>query len=274
MDQFTWQEETISQLQVEFKRNEDVIAFAVFGSTARLDNKPDFWSDIDGLLVVKDIAFGKFSNDLTGIKFIGEIYSYQHQPGEDSQTYRLVFNDFRKLDLIIIKQPAIDAILYPYSSPYWKDIKVLFSKSTEIKRKLEDAKKEITIAHFSEQQFRDLVNNFWFVASLALYKTVRNDLLISQHLTLDLYKDCLLLGMILRDRETGTNIHKTGGMGNDLAQDLNLSLGKITQGSIINLIDDCGKSFDQLCIKWNPKFLPKHPILNEFIQKAKSELEN
>lgn len=151
---------------------------------------------------------------------------------------------------------------------------MFFSKSDEITQKLKATKKEITLTSFTEQQFKDLVNNFWFVASLSLYKVMRNDLLIAQHLALDLYKDCLSLGMILRDRETGINIHKTGGVGNDIAKNLDIPLERITQLNVLNLIDNCGREFDQLCIKWNQDFSPRHKTLLPQIQKAKSEVES
>lgn len=274
MDKTLWQAETTIQLTDNFKENEDIIAFSIFGSTSSTENKFDFWSDIDGLLVVEDESFKKFSDNLKWIEFIGTIFTYQYQPGEHSQTYRLIFEDFKKLDLVVVKESKIDIVAQSYTGPYWKEINVLFSKSGEIAQKLKTTKKEITLTSFTEQQFMDLVNNFWFVASLSLYKVMRNDLLIAQHLALDLYKDCLSLGMILRDRETGSNIHKTGGVGNDIAKNLDIPLERITQLNVLNLIDNCGREFDQLCIKWSKGFLSKHKTLHPYIQKAKSEIEH
>lgn len=273
MDQLDWREEATEKLKTNFQENNDIIALSIFGSTSNKKNKSDFWSDVDGLLVVKDEAYDKYSTNLNWIKFFGEIYAYQYNSDENTKTFRLVFEDFRKLDLIIIKQSAVNSMIQPNASPYWKDINVLFSKSDEIEQKIKNSKKEISEGCFDEQQFKDLVNNFWFIASSALYKTFRNDLLIAQHLSLDLFKDCLLLGMILRDRETGTNIHKTGGIGNDIAKDMNICLENITQFNIINLIDSCGKEFDQLCIRWNKDFLSKYPVLSQYIQKARFELQ-
>jgi hypothetical protein len=269
-----WQEDTTQQLKEKFKKNDDSILFAVFGSTSSKENYLDFWSDIDGLLVLKDEAFEKYSNNIGWIEFIGNIFTYQHQPGEHSQTYRIVFDDFKKLDLVLIKESVIDAVLQPNVGPYWKEVTILFSKSTELEQKLKNTKKDFPSApHFTDKQFIELVNNFWFNAQLALYKTVRNDLLIAQHLTLELYKDALLLGMIIRDRETGTNIHKHGGIGNDLIKTMTLPLKEINQINIINLIDNCGKEFDQLCIKWNKDFSTKHQVFIQFIEKAKKELQ-
>lgn len=274
MEQALWQENTTEKLNDNFKDKEEIILFAVFGSTSSKENNSDFWSDIDGFLVLKDEAFKKYSNDINWIDFIGTIFTYQYQPGEHSQTYRFVFDNFKKLDLILIKESAVDTILESNSGPYWKEINVLFSKSTKLEQKIKEVKKDLSTApHFNDKQFTDLVNNFWFNAQLALYKTVRNDLLIAQHLTLDLYKDVLLLGMIIRDRKTGTNIHKSGGMGNDLVKAIDLPLKEINQINIINLIDNCGKKFDKLCIKWDKDFTSKHQILTPFIEKARKELQ-
>lgn len=70
MDKPLWQAETTIQLTDNFKENEDIIAFSIFGSTSSTENKFDFWSDIDGLLVVEDESFGKFSDNLKWIEFI------------------------------------------------------------------------------------------------------------------------------------------------------------------------------------------------------------
>ena len=59
-----------------------------------------------------------------------------------------------------------------------------------------------------------------------------------------------------------------------IAKNLDIPLGKITQLNVLNLIDNCGREFDQLCIKWSQDFSPKHKTLRPYIQKAKSEIGN
>jgi hypothetical protein len=53
-------------------------------------------------------------------------------------------------------------------------------------------------------------NSFRFIAALAAAKLGRGDQLIGLHLTLELLRRCLEQAMLLRDRDTDTNIHRHG----------------------------------------------------------------
>ncbi len=67
------------------------------------------------------------------------------------------------------------------------------------------------IPFVTQEQFNEMVHSFRFKSILAVSKkVVGGDLLIALHLAQDLIRDCSVLGIILRDRATGTNIHKYG----------------------------------------------------------------
>lgn len=53
-------------------------------------------------------------------------------------------------------------------------------------------------------------NDIRFLAAIATTKLGRGDRLIGLHLTLELWKRCLEQAMLLRDRDTGTTIHRHG----------------------------------------------------------------
>jgi hypothetical protein len=53
-------------------------------------------------------------------------------------------------------------------------------------------------------------NEVRFIAAMAVTKLGRGDRLIGVHLTLDLLRRCLLEAMLLRDRDTGTTVHRHG----------------------------------------------------------------
>ena len=53
-------------------------------------------------------------------------------------------------------------------------------------------------------------NDVRFLAALAAAKLGRGDHLIGYHLTLDLLRTCLVQAMLLRDRDLGTTVHRTG----------------------------------------------------------------
>jgi hypothetical protein len=53
-------------------------------------------------------------------------------------------------------------------------------------------------------------NDVRFLAALAATKLGRHDRLIGMHLLLELLQACLVQAMLLRDRDEGTHIHRTG----------------------------------------------------------------
>jgi len=57
----------------------------------------------------------------------------------------------------------------------------------------------------------DVANQFWFMASMVLAKLGRNDNLIAAHLVLELCQMVIVIQMLVRDNEKGTNIHRFGG---------------------------------------------------------------
>lgn len=54
-------------------------------------------------------------------------------------------------------------------------------------------------------------NDVRFLAALAVTKLGRGDRLIGTHLVLELMQACLVQAMLLRDRDEGTTVHRTGG---------------------------------------------------------------
>lgn len=266
-----WQKKFTEKIAHNLQNEVGILVFATFGSISNGKNKYDIWSDIDGLLIVKDESYREFSDSLKWAEELGSIFAYQKNQEDNKQTIRLIFDDFKRLDIVIIKYSSIEDITLPEHGPYWSKIDIIFSRSEEITKLLKKTKKVISPPQFSDQQFQGLVNNFWFVASLAVYKVMRNDLLIAQHLFLDLYKNCLLLGMIIRDKDTGTNIHKTGGVGNEIAKDMHILLQSISQANVLGQIDQCGKEFDKLCSKWTNKYIPRYPKFEKFVLKARTE---
>ncbi|MFF4520436.1 hypothetical protein [Streptomyces bluensis] len=56
-----------------------------------------------------------------------------------------------------------------------------------------------------------LVTAFRFDAVLAAVRAARGDMLIGAHLTFQLARHILVIAMLIRDREAGTNHHRFGG---------------------------------------------------------------
>jgi hypothetical protein len=84
-----------------------------------------------------------------------------------------------------------------------------------------------------------------------VYKVVRNDLLIALHLAQELIRDCSVLGMMLRDRATGTNIHKHGGIGNQIVAQLEVTQKPFTPVGILDSIRESNEVFENLACEWS-----------------------
>ncbi|MCL2372460.1 MAG: hypothetical protein FWC78_03560 [Defluviitaleaceae bacterium] len=55
-----------------------------------------------------------------------------------------------------------------------------------------------------------MVNQFWFMAAMVLAKLGRRDNLIAAHLALEICQIIIVMQMLQRDRQKGTNIHRFG----------------------------------------------------------------
>lgn len=107
-----------------------------------------------------------------------------------------------------------------------------------------------------------MADNFWFKAMLASHKVLRDDRLIATHLALDLVRDCCVVGMILRDRATGTNIHHKGGEGNNLIDGWNVPLASYSASDILDSIEQSSNLFDQLASHWSETYRERrYPLL-------------
>lgn len=61
-----------------------------------------------------------------------------------------------------------------------------------------------------EDKVENLVNSFWFTASMVLTKLGRGDNLIASHLALELCRQTIVMQMLIRDRDKNTNTHRFG----------------------------------------------------------------
>lgn len=124
----------------------------------------------------------------------------------------------------------------------------------------------------AEERFLELARNFRFKSMQAVYKVVRNDLLIALHLALDLIRDCCVLEMMLQDRETGTNIHKHGGIGNPFVAEVEVSQKPFTAIGILDSITASNEIFENLACEWSKDYQEKRQLLQDWIEKAKLEI--
>ncbi|RJP47492.1 MAG: hypothetical protein C4584_00365 [Armatimonadetes bacterium] len=269
MDDPLWRESTIKKLTQILQLDNQVLSLSLFGSLVNTEVEKDKWSDIDALLVVEDAAFSKYSDSSDWLNSLGEIFVIMRSTGEQNQTTKVIFSDFRKIDLILLTKSRMLR-----KKPFWTKQVFVFTNSTEVKQFLEDNALKTELDNLNVYDLDKLANDFWFLAFTAVSKVVRNDLLIALHLALDLYRNCLLLGMWLRDKETGTYIHRIGGVRNDLVEKMDIKITDLSKEGILNLIENCGKEFDKLAKEWSPNYEAYAPLFKTAIDQAKKDLQS
>jgi len=268
MDNDLWHEEALKTLGSLAKENPAILSVSLFGSLSKPDIKKDRWSDIDVLVIVKDGTLDQFYPTLEWLKPFGKIFTSNQTQGNDwSVCHKVYFEDFKRMDIILATESDIRK-----QEAQWTKQRVVFLRSDSIRKLLEEKTLDIIYPKENPYTFDSLVNEFWYIAVVATTKVMRNDMLISLHLALELYRKCLELGMWLRDRETGIHIHRTGSVRNDLPAKINIKLEEISRENILSLIEHTGEEFDTLASEWSPDYQKHIPTFKKLIQMAQEDL--
>lgn len=268
----SWQESMLENLTSYFEPNANILGLLLFGSYIQPNYQPDDWSDIDILIVVRDDELKNFFPSAEWLKPLGKIYTFSQSSDNYNCTTRICFEDFSRIDFVITTEANLTEISKWSSVPFFSGLKILFSRSSVVD--------DIATQKFSKQdnpfvtqeQFSEIVHSFRFKSMLAVYKVVRGDLLIALHLAQDLIRDCSVLGMILRDRATGTNIHKHGGIGNKLVLQLEVTQKPFSPLGILDSIKESNVIFERLACEWSNDYQENRQPLLDWIEKAKAEL--
>lgn len=241
---------------------DDVVALALFGSALQDRTSIDLWSDVDFLLVVEEHAFSTFYPSVEWLRDLGGIFAREQSENPFHGTTRICFDDFRRLDLVVTAPSKLRNIEAWTSIPFWRGTSVLFSHSPEVTQILSQVRTSPKLTPPTQTDFEHMTNHFWFKAMLAGYKVMRGDRLIALHLALGLIRDCCVLGMMLRDRATGTSIHREGGIGNSLVDDLQSTHDSYSAAGILHTIEQSAIQFDRLAQEWTNGYQPKSaPLL-------------
>ena len=269
-----WHESMLNKLISYFDQNEDVLGLLLFGSLSKANFQSDFWSDIDILVVVKDNKLGQFFPAVEWMNILGSLYTYNQSSNEFTYTTRICFDNFNRVDFIFATEENLSRVNEWKSIPFFSGIKVIFSRSPIIDQIANQQYVQQKTPSVTEAQFLEIVRDFRFKSMLAVYKVVRDDLLIALHLTQDLIRDCCVLGMMLRDRETGTNVHKEGGRWNQLVEDLEITQHPFTSLGILDSIKGSNLVFEKLACEWSSDYREERDLLFDWIEKAEDDLRS
>ena len=267
-----WNADMLDKLISHFESNEDVVGLLLFGSYSKPEADYDDWSDLDIFLVVKNEQLKKFFPTIEWLDAFGKLYTYAQSSDEFICTTRACFEDFSRIDFVITTEEKLMKLDQWSHVPFDDGATLVFSRSKVVD---EFPRQSIQPREFSpttEDQFLGLVRDFRFKSMLAVYKVVRHDLLIALHLAQDLIRDCCVLGMLLRDRAMGTNIHKHGGTGNQLVAQLETTQKPFTSIGILDSIQASHEIFEKLAREWSPTYQEDRHLLLEWIEKAKLKL--
>ena len=267
-----WHENMLGKLVSYFEPSKDVLGLLLFGSCSKPEFHPDYWSDIDILVVVKDKKLKRFFPTIEWVNYFGKLYTYSQSSDDFKCTTRACFENFNRIDFVITTEGNLAEISKWSGIPFYSGLKVLFSRSKVVDEIATQKHYQQELPPVAQEQFLEMVRNFRFKSMLAVYKVVRGDLLISLHLAQDLVRDCCVLGMMLRDKATGTNIHKHGGIGNQLVQQLEVTQKPFTSLGILESIKESNEVFERLAHEWSSDYQESRQSLFDWIERAKIEL--
>jgi predicted nucleotidyltransferase len=255
-----WQQPFIEVLQQQLYANEDVVALVVFGSAARGEATIDLWSDVDLLLITTDEGLASFFPTVEWLRPLADIYAYEQQSNDLTHTTRICFTDIRRVDLVFMTATALKQ--YDQAT-FWQPGKIVFAKVSAVSEKLRQTSHISAFSLPSAEDFRRMVEQFWYRSTVAVYKVIRDDWLIAWHLSLELIQDCCVLGMMLRDRQGQTNHHRASGLGNDIVVQLPTFPATFTAAAILDVIGETAVLFDHLAGQWSQDYeARKRPLLN------------
>lgn len=267
----SWQESVLADLVSQLAPNEDILGLLLFGSFSDPETHPDEWSDLDILIVVQA---GKIETYFPGIEWIrhfGRLYTYNQSADGFTGTTRVCFENFNRIDFVITTEEKLAEMHQRQSLPFCSGSKVLFSRSKKMDEIADQGHLQKGMPA-SQEQFLELVRSVRFKSMLAVYKVVRNDLLIALHLAQDVVRDCCVLAMMLRDRAAGTHIHKQGGVGNQFIAQLEATRQPFTAAGILDSLRASNEIFEKLALEWSGDYQKNRQLLFNWIEKAKLKI--
>jgi predicted nucleotidyltransferase len=268
----SWQTKAIEELTAALESDAGVRALAVIGSYAQPEVGLDAWSDLDLVLVVDDREMARFYPATDWMDCLGETYARSLSQGKFLSTMRVYFVDGRRVDVVVVPESALDCIHDWEFNPFRYGARSLFSRSAAADRALETAWPPLVPEPPSPADFARMSDEFWFKAMLAASKVARDDLLVGLHLSLDMVRDCCVLGMMIRDRETGTDHHRDGSGAESFVREMAGTSHAYTARGILVSIEQSSIIFDGLAAQWSEDYEPKrHPLLR-WIERVRRSL--
>lgn len=268
-----WQQKAIERVKAVLEADDDVKGLVLIGSYTRTDVGTDIWSDIDLVVTVADEALSRFSPATDWISAIGEPYCFSQSNTDDYHVTRAYLIDGSRLDIVIVSESSLERIGEWETNPLRYMNTCLFSRSPALDRALSMSFPPPTLKPVSSEEFDRMANDFWFKGMLAVSKIGRTELLVALHLCLDMIRDCLVLAMMLRDRETGSDHHRDGSQGNHSVGELENACRPFTAAGMLQSIMQSALTFDRLAGQWTECYKPRSGPLSQWIEQVMKSKE-
>lgn len=179
-----WQQELLPLLTELASEDGRVSDLRAHGSANGIAATVDQWSDLDILITTTDPAGSAESLARRIRDRVAPVFAASRDGNDRGYCVRLVLSDLRRID--ISAAPPV-----PSSGT---------AQSSEPGQRQDPA-----------GAVAGIVASFRFDAVLAAVRAARGDILIGAHLTLQLARHVLVIAMLLRDRDAGTDHHRHGG---------------------------------------------------------------
>lgn len=261
----TWHNQAIDRLSELLARDPRVKAFVITGSLAHPEPIADEWSDIDARIVIEDEAVDAYYPSPTWLQPLGDVVAHEPIDNGAIKTLRVCLAPFRRLDLSFVPESCLTTPAATSLTPIPDQHRIVWCRLPH----LPSVPPSSTVPSMEDagaQQLERISEGFWYTATLAIVKAMRNDLLVSAHLAFAMARDCLVLQMLLREK--GTTIHREGGYGNELVSELRWGGTGSDAVAILGLIGQYCTLFDRLASRLTDTYHPRHQQLADVIEQA------
>ncbi|MDX9972158.1 MAG: hypothetical protein RBU21_04105 [FCB group bacterium] len=261
-----WQRQALSDVTELLHTKPCVLGLAVIGSCAGADDAIDAWSDVDFVVLVKDPDFEGF---LQGdwLLDIGRLYCCARSRNERFNTVRAYYENGRRYDFLIASSAQWARCSEWNPNPVCRAVRCLFSHVPGFPGMV--AADVPPMSPFPLQELTGLAEQFRFKGMMAAGKVARNDLLVALHLALDMFRDCCVLAMLLRDRELGSNHHRRGDGLNPLHELLREQVGPWDAEGILDAILRSSEAYEALANRLDPQQDDKSAPLVAHVERAR-----
>lgn len=253
----TWHIPAIAQLSRHFEQDPEVRAVLLAGSLAGDAVQADVWSDVDVKVILTDQAVERYYARTDWLEPWGYLVGLERHDSPSVKTLRVCLEGFQRFDFVFIAESMLRRTPHVLRQP----CKVLWSRLPDLETYSDLRSPASEYHNGADADLNPIADSFWFKATVAITKVARNDVLIGMHLALDLARDCLVLQMMQRDREKGTTIHRVGGWGNDLVDQLVFDEATPSAQKILDLIEWSCRTFDSLATALVPAYSPRAAYL-------------